>query len=147
MVAQPSHLAQHAERGAGWRIFAGIMIMLVGFFNFIDGIVTILSPKYLYYYYTPNGDGTVTVHHLIFGGVTGWGWALLIIGIIQVLAALAIFGGSSWGAIVGIVVAVCNAIAQLMWIGVYPWWSIVIIAIDVLVIYGLAVYGFPRAVE
>jgi len=130
-------------RGAGWRLFAGIMIMTVGFFNFIFGIVTILNPKYLYYYYTSNGDGTVTVHHLAFGTVTAWGWAILILGVVQFFVALGIFAGYSWAAVLGIIVAVGNAITQLLAIGLYPWWSILIITIDVLVIYGLAVYGFP----
>ncbi len=138
---------RYEDRGIGWRIFAGIMLMLVGFFNFIDGIVAIVNPKYLYFYSTPNGDGTATVHHLVFGSVNAWGWAILILGIIQVLAAFAIFGGFGWAAIVGITVAVCNSIAQILWIGVYPWWSILAILIDILVIYGLAVYGFSPASE
>ena len=57
--------------------------------------------------------------------------------------SLGIFAGYSWAAVLGIIVAVGNAITQLLAIGLYPWWSILIITIDVLVIYGLAVYGFP----
>ncbi|HLN15415.1 MAG TPA: hypothetical protein VK277_01565 [Acidimicrobiales bacterium] len=132
------------ERGSGWRVFAGIMILLVGIFNFIDGIVAIANPHYIYYYVSPSGSSSVETHHLVFGNLTGWGWAMLILGVIQFLVALAIFAGQGWAAVVGIIVATLNAIGQLMLIGSYPWWSIIIIVIDVLVIYGLAVYGFPR---
>ena len=44
-------------------------------------------------------------------------------------------------AYVGIFFAVLNAIGQLLYLPSYPLWSIVIIAIDVIVIYGLAMYG------
>ena len=54
-----------AERtGSGWRTFAGILIMLVGIFNVIDGIVTIANPHYFAIY----SDGYT--HHLIFGDLT-----------------------------------------------------------------------------
>ena len=49
--------------------------------------------------------------------------------------------GVPWGAIVGIVTAFFNAIAQLSWIGVNPWWATIAIVIDVMIIYGLIVYG------
>jgi hypothetical protein len=117
------------------------MMMLVAMFNFIDGIVAIVNPKYFYFYYTTSGNETVTTHHLVFGSLNSWGWAVMILGIIQLFAALAIFAHYTWGAVVGIIVVSCNAIAQLLWIGVYPWWSVIAIIIDVLVLYALAVYG------
>jgi hypothetical protein len=126
------------RRGSGWRLFAGILIMLVGIFNAIDGIVTIANPHYFAIY----SDGYT--HHLIFGDLRAWGWAILILGIVQFLAALAVFSQRSWGAVVGIIVASFSAIGQLLYLGVDPWWSIIVIAVDVVVIYALAVYGFPE---
>ncbi|MGO8859202.1 MAG: hypothetical protein ACLQRH_00310 [Acidimicrobiales bacterium] len=112
--------------------------MLVGIFNVIDGIVTIANPHYFAIY----SDGYT--HHLIFGDLSAWGWAILIVGIVQFLAALAIFSQQSWGAVVGIIVASLGAIGQLLYLGVDPWWSIIVIAIDILVIYALAMHGFPE---
>ncbi len=128
---------QVERTGSGWRVFAGIMIGLVGIFNFIDGIVTVANPHYFTIY------STGYTHHLVFGSLNAWGWAILILGVIQFLAALAIFAGQGWGAVVGIIVAAFSAIGQLLYLGVDPWWSILVIAIDVLIIYGLASYGFP----
>ncbi len=122
-------MAVHAEpRGYGWRTFAGVLIVLVGIFNFIDGIVAISNAHYLN-------------SHLVFGNLNSWGWTILILGVIQFLVGLAIIAGQAWAAYVGIFFAVLNAIGQLLYLPSYPLWSIVIIAIDVIVIYGLAMYG------
>ena len=122
-------MAVHAEpRGYGWRTFAGVLIVLVGIFNFIDGIVAIANADYLN-------------SHLVFGNLNSWGWTILILGVIQFLVGLAIIAGQTWAAYVGIFFAVLNAIGQLLYLPSYPLWSIVIIAIDVIVIYGLAMYG------
>jgi uncharacterized membrane protein YwzB len=38
-----------------------------------------------------------------------------------------------------------SAFSHLMFITVFPWWSLAIIAIDILVIYGLVVHGGEAA--
>jgi hypothetical protein len=42
------------------------------------------------------------------------------------------------------VTAFFNAIAQLSWAHTYPVWAITALAVDVLIIYGLVVYGGRR---
>jgi hypothetical protein len=117
-----------AMPGAGWIGFAGILLILVGFFNVIDGIAAIASSDYV-------------VNQLMFSNLDAWGWFFLIWGALQVFAGFAVLGGAPWGAIVGIVTAFFNAIAQLSWIAVNPWWATIAIVVDILVIYGLVVYG------
>ena len=120
-----------AQEGSGWLGFAGIMLILVGFFNIIDGIAAIANANYL-------------VERLLFANLEAWGWFFLIWGIIQICAGFAIMAGATWGAIVGIVAAFFNAIAQLSWARVYPVWAIAAIVADVLIIYALVVYGGRR---
>jgi hypothetical protein len=117
-----------AMPGAGWVGFAGVMLVLVGFFNIINGIAAIGNSKYL-------------VNQLMFANLDAWGWFFLIWGVLQVCAGFAVLNGASWGAIVGIVSAFFNAIAQLSWVNANPWWAVIAIAIDVMIIYGLLVYG------
>ena len=114
--------------GAGWLGFAGIMLVLVGFFNVINGLSAISGSRY-------------TLNQLLFANLDAWGWFFLIWGDLQICAGFAILGGAAWGAIVGIVSAFFNAIAQLSWINVNAWWAVIAIAIDVMIIYGLLVYG------
>jgi hypothetical protein len=128
--------AQRMERGyevegSGWIGFAGVMLILVGFFNVIDGIAAIGNSKYL-------------ADQLLFANLDAWGWFFLIWGALQLCAGFAIYSGAGWAAIVGVVSAFGNAIAQLSWARAYPVWAICAIVLDVLVIYALVVYGGRR---
>jgi hypothetical protein len=116
---------------SGWIPFAGIMLMLVGFFNIIDGIAAISDSKYL-------------VNQLLFANLHAWGWFFLIWGVIQVFAGFAVLGGATWGAILGVATAFFNIIAQLSWARAYPVWAVSAIVLDVLVIYALVIYGGRR---
>jgi hypothetical protein len=117
--------------GAGWITFAGILLVMVGFFNVINGIAAIANSNYL-------------ANQLLFANLDAWGWFFLIWGVIQICAGFAIFSGAPWGAIVGVVTAFFNVIAQLSWARTYPVWSVSAMVIDVLVIYALVVYGGQR---
>ena len=117
--------------GTGWIAFAGTMLILVGCFNVIDGIAALANSDYL-------------VNQLLFSNLHAWGWFFLIWGAIQIVTGFAIYSGAGWAAIVGVVSAFGNAIAQLSWARAYPVWAIAAIVLDVLVIYGLVVYGGRR---
>jgi uncharacterized membrane protein len=106
---------------SGWLAFAGTMLILVGFFNVIDGIAAIAGSDYL-------------VNELLFANLDAWGWFFLIWGALQVCAGFAIYAGATWAAIVGVVSAFVNALAQLSWARAYPVWAICAMVLDVLVI-------------
>ena len=133
-AAQRAHSYDEPLVGGGWVAFAGTMLILVGFFNIIDGIAAIANSDYL-------------VNQLLFANMDAWGWFFLIFGAVQICAGFAILGGSTWAAIVGIASAFFNAIAQLSWARTYPVWAVCAIVVDALVIYGLVVYGGRRSSE
>lgn len=121
----------YALPGSGWVSFAGIMLVIVGFFNVIDGIAAIANADYL-------------ASKLLFANLEAWGWFFLIWGIIQILAGFAVFGQRTWAAVVGIFSASFNMIAQLSWAAAYPVWAISAMVLDGLIIYALVVYGGRR---
>lgn len=116
--------------GEGWVSFAGIMIAIVGVLNFIYGIAAI-SNSHFY----------VREATYIISDLNTWGWVLMITGIIQFCAAIAIFGHIEWGRWIGILTASVNAIIQLIFIPAYPFGSLALFALDILIIYGLVAYG------
>jgi hypothetical protein len=119
--------------GAGWVLFAGIMLMLAGILNVLYGIAAISNSSFF-------------VHNTryILSGLNTWGWVMLILGALQVVAAYSVWAGNRFGVWFGIAVAGLNSIGALLSIPAYPFWSLAVFAVDVLVIYGLAAYGGQR---
>jgi hypothetical protein len=122
-----------ATTGLGWVTFAAVLLGLAGVWNSVDGILAISSSRV----YTGHSA-------LIFSNLNTWGWIVLILGIVQLIAAGALFGGSEFARWFGIAAAGVNAIGQLMFVPVYPWWAIAMFTVDVLIIYGLAVHAGAR---
>jgi hypothetical protein len=118
------------EQGSGWVSFAGVMLMIVGFINVVGGIAAIDDSSFY-----------VGQTRLIFDDLNTWGWFLLATGTVQVLAAVGIWARSTFATVLGISFAATNATIQLLIISAFPLWSLAIIAIDVLIIYGLLAYG------
>jgi hypothetical protein len=115
--------------GAGWVVFAATLFMILGVFNVIDGIVALAE------------DDNFVADELFFGDLAFWGVVMLIIGLLQLLTAYLLYVGNAMGAVLGIFLASLSLIAQLFFLPAYPIWSIIIMVVDLLVIYGLTVYG------
>ena len=120
---------------AGLIVFAGILMMMIGVFHAIAGLVALIQDSF--YVATPN--------YLLEFDVTTWGWIHLIAGIVVAFAGFGVMRGQTWARVVGITVAVLSAIANFGFIPYYPVWSLLIIALDVFVIWALAVHGREMA--
>jgi hypothetical protein len=74
----------------------------------------------------------------------GTGWVLVVIGVGQGLSGLAVSRRSEIGTWAGIGFALANTLAQMLVMQAYPWWSLAMFTLDLLVVYGLVVYGGRR---
>ena len=119
--------------GAGWKLFAGIMILVAGTFNVFDGIVGISQTNYIEH--ATGGQLPIT------NNVKTWSWVILIIGAVMIIAAFLIFVGNMFGRIVGVIVAGVNLLAQLAYNTHNSFWSFTMVIIDILIIYGLVAHG------
>jgi hypothetical protein len=119
--------------GTGWIVFAAVMLGLVSVWNFFAGIAAI-ADAHVY----------VAGANYVFSDLNTWGWITLILGVFEGFAALALMSGSELARWFGIAVAAVNAIGQLLFVPAYPFWGLSMFAVDVLIIYGLAVYGGKR---
>jgi hypothetical protein len=130
---RPAAVDTMDERGAGWLLFAGIMVVIAGVLNIVYGIAAIDNATFFF------NDAK-----FIFSDLNTWGWIVLVLGVLQVFAAFSIWQGGSYGRWFGICSAGLSALGALLSIPAYPFWSLTIFAIDVLIIYGLAAYGGQR---
>ena len=136
-AAMRSRGRQVAEgRGYGLLIFASVMLLVAGFWNLIQGI-TGIARSHVY----------VANAHYVFGGLRSWGWVMLILSILMLLAGIGVLIGNQLARWFGVAVLGLDAIAQMFFIPAYPFWSLTIIAMDVVALYGLCAYGSRANVE
>ena len=132
-VAGSAGYADYAEdeaRGSGWVAFAGVLLLILGTLNTIEGIAAIGNSRFF-----------VANTHYVIANLNTWGWIVLCIGVIQLLVGVGIFARNQLSRWVGVFALGCNAIAQLLMMPAYPFWSLSIFAVDILAIYGLIAYG------
>jgi hypothetical protein len=124
----------NADRVTGWWIFAAILLSISGFLNIIWGIAAISESSFT----------TVTGARYVFSSLNTWGWVTLVLGAVELLAALSLFSGGGFGRWFAVFVAGLVAIDSLLNIRVLPFWSICVFALSVIVIYQLAKPAEPR---
>jgi hypothetical protein len=117
---------------AGWVVFGGVMLIMLGSFQIIEGLVALFDDGF---YLVRSNGLVVDVNY------NTWGWIHLIIGIVGVLAGLGLLVGNMAARILGVVVACLSAIVNLAFISAYPVWSAIMITLDVVVIYAIIVHG------
>src|SRR5271165_4718256 len=122
---------RHAEgRGLGLVMFAAILLLIAGFFNMIYGIAAIANS----HVFTANA-------HYVIGDLRAWGWITLIIAVLQLIAAAGVLAGNQLARWFAVAVVGLNAIDMMFFLPAYPFWALVIIAVDVVALYGLCAYG------
>ncbi|GAA5050188.1 hypothetical protein HNP84_004126 [Thermocatellispora tengchongensis] len=126
---------RHVTGWVGWVWFAGLMMIMSGVFNAISGLYAIFK-----------GDFYIqTARRLLLFDLTAWGWVHLLLGVLLVVAGVAVSVGQTWARVVAAVLVMINAITQLIWITINPWWSLAVIALDVVILYALIVHGREAA--
>ncbi|HEY8018306.1 MAG TPA: hypothetical protein VIG53_02310 [Actinomycetota bacterium] len=115
----------------GWTYFAAFMMIMVGGFQMLAGFAAIL-----------NDDRFVVGEDLVFKFSTNqWGWIHLILGLVILLAGLAVFKGAVWARTVGVIMAVISGLSAFAYIPIYPIWGIMIAAVSLAVIWALTAHG------
>ena len=122
------------DRGTGWIGFAAMMFLVIGLWNIFEGIIAFFQSSFW----------TETGAHYVISDLRTWAWIITIWGVLELLAAGSIAKGGQIGRWFGIGVAVIAVIIQMAWLAVYPFWGIIAIAIYILIIYALVVYGGKR---
>lgn len=132
-TADGSHPRGHGVNSPwvlGGVTFAGVLMLMNGVFAVLEGIAAIVKDDVF-----ASVDGYIYRINL-----TGWGWILLILGILAVIAGAGILAGAAWARVTGIALAALSMVVHFMFLPYQPIWSLVMIAIDFFVIWALSVY-------
>jgi hypothetical protein len=125
---------QELERRSGWTMFAAIVLFAVGFLRIISGISYLADSH--------------KVNDLTLGlfGDNLWAWGLwdLVIAVVAIFAAYSLLGGGTFGKVVAYLWAVLVIVNSFLIMGAAPWFAVSMIALAVLVVYGLAVSRTPE---
>jgi hypothetical protein len=124
--------ARDASRGEGYGmvVFAAVLLGMLGVFNVIDGIAAVARSSVF-----------IGNAHYVIGDLRTWGWVALILGVLQALASIGVLAGNQLARWTGVVLIGLNAIGQMFFLPGYPFWSLMIIATDVVALWGLCAYG------
>ncbi len=119
-------------RGSGWIVFAATVLGVAGVMRIFDAIWA-----FRYHGVLPsNLEGAVFGHSL-----KTYGWVWLVVGVLYIVSAFAVLGGSELGRWVGVVAAGLGGVAAMFWAPYYPVWALIYIGLGALVMYALLVYG------
>jgi hypothetical protein len=116
----------------GWIVFGGTIMVLLGAFHAIQGLVALFDDEY---FVVGQSGLVVSVDY------TAWGWAHLILGLIVAGAGCGLLAGQMWARIVGVLVAMASAVVNLAFLAAFPIWSALMILFDVLIIWAITVHG------
>jgi molecular chaperone DnaJ len=121
--------ARHAG-GHGLLVLTSVLLLVTGVFNLVDGIAAIAGSHIL-----------IANAHYLSGGLRAWGWVMTILSAVQLLAAAGVWAGSQLARWLAVAAVGLSAIGQTFLIPAYPLWSLMIIAADVVALWGLYACG------
>jgi hypothetical protein len=125
MTNQPSGWA------VGWTAFAGVMMVLLGFWWMIAGLVAIFDDEFY----------VVSQEWVFEFDTTTWGWIHLVVGGVVLVSGFGLFSGNVWARTVGVIIAMLSGLIAFAWLPWYPVWAVIFIAVSVAVIWSLTAHG------
>lgn len=137
-LAEGPPTAKASSAWAGWVFFAALVMILVGAFQAIIGLTALFEDGY----FVVRRNGL-----LVSVDYTTWGWVHLALGVVALAAGFGLLAGKLWARILGVALAGLSALVNLAFLAAYPVWAIVVITLDVVAIYAIAVHGTAVAEE
>ena len=128
MTGQVSSPNTTATLAAGaLMVTSALLTFLVGVFALAADDLVVSGPGYEYTFQ-----------------ITGWGWANILTGMVLAGVAIALFVSPQWARAAAIIVTCLAIVVTFLWMPYYPTGAIVLIALDVVVIWGVATWNTSR---
>jgi hypothetical protein len=115
----------------GFILFAAIMMIMVGVFQALQGIIAIFENEFY-----------VTTRNYTFQfDATTWGWIHLLLGLLVAFAGYGLLSGKTWARLLAITLAALSATANFLFVPYYPFWSLLLVTLNILVIWAITAHG------
>lgn len=111
--------------------FAGMMMILVGTFHLLQGILALVDEDF----YVAKRD------YLFEFDLTSWGWVHAVSGVVIALAGAVLMSGDKRARPVVAALAVLSLLVSFVWLPFYPFWGLTVIAFDLFVLRELLMHG------
>ena len=125
-------------RGKGYRseragavAFAGVLLVIVGLFHAIQGIVAIASDDFY----------TRTDEYIFQFSLATWGWIHLLLGALVLAAGIGLFFGYTWARALAVLAAAASLVGNFAWLPHHPVWGLSLMALDVFIIWAALMHG------
>lgn len=125
---RPSTSRDDSWNGGGI-VFAGVLLLCAGVLSVLQGITAVAKDD---------------VYALVAGYVykfdlTTWGVIHIVIGALAAVTGACLLKDMVWARYVGIFLAALSLVAQFLFLPYAPFWAVVVMAVDIFVIWALAV--------
>jgi hypothetical protein len=121
----------HRSGWFGMVVGVGVILIVLGVWNAIDGLTALIARDFV----VADAERVVGLQ------VAAWGWVLLALGVVEVVAGIALFVGSRWARVVAVLVAGFNGVVQLAFLAAYPVGAVLIMIVSAVVIWTVVKHG------
>lgn len=123
-----AHAHQHPNPVSTAGVYlAGVLMLLQGVLTVFESVATLRKDA-------------VYSHFGLYAyrfSLPAWGWIQLVLGVLLIVAAVALFGGAVWARVAAIVLAALHLVANFLFLPYQPQWSITLIALSAFVLWAL----------
>ena len=130
-MSSQTEMRPPSQEVSGWAVgglaFAGTMMILIGVFQALAGLVAIFNDEFY----------VVARNYTFDLDVTVWGWIHLLVGLGILAVGLGLFARQAWAGVAAIMLCMLSALSNFFFIPYYPIWSLVVIGLAVWVIWSL----------
>ncbi|TDT28647.1 hypothetical protein EV562_114214 [Streptomyces sp. BK208] len=113
---------------AGPLRYFGVPLLVSGVLSILQGIAGIATDRL---FVAPR-------HYEYRFDLTSWGWIHLVVGVALVVVGAGVLRTMSWGRAAAVTTAAISLVTQFMFIPYYPLWSISVMALDLIILWGMA---------
>jgi hypothetical protein len=123
--------------GTGWITFSGVMLIVAGFLNLVDGLWALDVSD------SPALSEDVEELLWYTSSLETWGWIYTIAGIVVLLVGIGVLTRNKWARWIGVGAASASMVINMMWVFVFPIPALIHVIVAGMVVYGLTAFAWP----